>query len=722
MTANSSKLNAIFISLMGLTLFSSSFLLFTIQPLVGKIILPYFGGTAGVWSICLLFFQSVLLLGYLYSHLLLKIIAIKNQLIIHGALVLCSLYYLPLNFKDLATVNAGANPPWIIFKLLTSIAVPFIVLTANTSIFQNIHSKINSNKNPYVFYAVSNIGCLIGLLTYVLITSPNLDIDAQKSYWSLGYWVITFLILTSLLDVKFLIKPEIVLPANPSKTITSNTTKIRWLVEAGVPTALLCAITAYLSSHIASTPLLWILPLSIYLISIAIPFGPEKLASKFSIITKNWPKLAMLGVILYITGPQTIPALVFTILLITFFGVCLGLHTQVYRSRPEPQKLSEFYLFFALGGVLGSIFSSILAPMLFTSYFEFPILLVLARVCFRTIGSSGTTKAGLNLKTELISLIGIYFFTYIWFSSQLINGLPEIVLFGSPILVILLLKKPKRIALGLVVALLAFTHLQWNKTILFQGRSFYSPLIVKKTQNGKFHELVNGSIVHGRQAVEMKSAGIPLSYYDPNGGAGLLFKEHGEEWTDIAGIGLGIGALSGYLTSSQRMDFFEIDPLVIKIAETPKYFSFVTDARQRGAEVSLIEGDARITLEKSLKKYDVIFVDAFQSSAIPTHLLTQEAFEIYRSKLKKNGMIVFHISNHFMDFESLIATQAESINFSGLHYKYQGNETGGDPSIWAAIFEDTKSGTDSKFTNWESLSKNKVVSKWTDAHTNLLEL
>jgi len=722
METSQKKMQLPLLLLIATTLFTSSFLLFTIQPLVGKIILPYFGGTAGVWSVCLLFFQSMLLIGYLYSHLLLTYLSEKAQTLVHFTLVCSGLYFIPLDLGNLTFISDGNNPTLLILEILSTITLPFIVLTANTSIFQSLYSKTNTNFSPYTFYAVSNIGCLFGLLSYALFTAPTFDLHFQKSLWSWAYWGVTGLILISTLAVILTKDKKPQSGFNETKDDVSIQSKVRWALESAVPTALLCAITTYLSSHVASTPLLWVIPLCIYLLSIAIPFGPKMISDKFLFLDKSWPKLAMLSVVLYVIGPQASPALVFTVQLIAFFAICLGLHTQIFRSKPKTDKLTEFYLFIALGGVIGSLFASILAPAIFTSYFELPILLVVARVLFRTFGASVKRKKGMNLKVELITLVSVYMFVYGWISSAFGTILPSYLLFGVPIFGIVMLKKPKRVMLNLVVGILAYTHVQWNDSILYQGRSFYSPLIVKMSNNGEYHELVNGSIVHGRQATDMRFAQTPLSYYDPSGGAGILFKDHGKDWKSIAGIGLGVGALSGYLASGQKMDFFEIDPLVINIAENSDYFTFISDARLRGAKIDLIKGDARITLEKSAQMYDAIFVDAFQSSAIPTHLLTEEAFNIYETKLNEGGMIIFHISNHFINFESLIATQAETIGFNGLIYRYSGNETGGDPSIWAVLVKDKTVFDAIQYSKWKSLSSSRNISKWTDAHSNLLEL
>lgn len=714
-----------------LCLFISSLFLFMIQPIVGKILLPLYGGSTTVWAICLLFFQMVLFLGYFYSHLITTKLPIKIQIAIHSLLLLFGLIFTPYNLLDITPEAASNTTTWSLFAILIKITIPILGITAHSTLLQIwfMHSK-NKNKSPYKLYGISNLGCLFSILFYIFIVQPYLGAKDQVVIWNLGYLLIIILVIwcayISYQNTKTY--KSSVLNSSTQKNSYGMTYKRVWILEAAAVSALLCALTTYLSTYIASAPLIWVIPLGIYLLSIIITVSYPNYYLK-NTIERLWSSCVTISIVFYLLGHYLPVTLTFMIHLITFTLISFGLHTQVFRTKPAVSNLSSFYLFFSLGGCIGTLFSGIIAPSIFSSYFEFPITLVIARFLFRA-SKKANNKVKVNIKKEIAILFLYIASVYLWESLDPKNILKYFSLdffllpYLPPIIAIILLKTPKRMVLGLLCLLLFYTHKSSIKNTLYHNRSFFSPIIVKKSANSYFHELVNGDIVHGRQDMREAYRHIPLSYYHKGSGAGRLFSQFGSSWSEIGAVGLGIGALSAYVKPNQSMTFFEIDSMVVRIAENEKYFTFVNDARKKSVEIKVILGDARLNLNRIDTLFDAIFIDAFQSSAIPVHLLTLEAFQIYMNHLKKDGFLAIHIPNEYLDFESLLAVQAKQLGLKGWIYHDKGEEAQTDPSTWVVLLNKTdgRHKVSVFFKDWLPLVQKKEISSWSDDHNNIFAL
>jgi hypothetical protein len=614
-----------------LTVFLSSFLLFQIQPLIGRYILPWFGGGPAVWTTCMLFFQMALLAGYAYAHGTTRITT-KRQSLLHVVLLLVALLMLPINPAAELWKPAPGDAPIanILLLLLANIGVPYLLLSATAPLVQHWFARSFPGRSPYRLYALSNIGSLLALISYPFLVEPNLTLSRQVTMWGWGF--AAFTVCCCWCAFRATRAPSgndvtVATPAAPPSRKPSRGNVTMWLLLSACGSAMLLATTNELCQEVAVVPFLWVAPLALYLITFIICFNSERASDRLL-----WGMLLIGSLlpacrVLYL-GVQAniqVQVLVFLALLFTSCMVC---HSELVRSRPEPEHLTGYYLIISAGGALGGVLIALVAPALFKGFWEFPLALALTCLVILIAWHRG----------------GAFSEAPTWLKISLVTG-----------------------QLALTIFAVSFI-LTYHSRAQFSSRNFYGVLRVIKetTQHGERQSLMHGRVVHGTQFLDPDRNRLPTTYYGPDSAAGLALQFHprrlegaaGEQNLKVGVVGLGAGTLAAYGQEGDHFRFYEINPEVIKISSS--HFSFRKDS---DARVDVVAGDARIVMEHELKnrtpqQFDVLVVDAFSSDAIPIHLLTRECFAIYWQHLNRDGILLLHITNRFLDLVPVLRAQA----------------------------------------------------------------
>jgi len=767
--------------LFAFTLFVSAALLFWVQPMVAKMLLPLLGGTPAVWNTCMVFFQGMLLAGYAYAHLLTTRVKLSGQVLIHLGIVLVAAVVLPINISERAVVSlpAESDPTfWLLGCLFVIVGLPFFVASASAPLLQKWFSETrhDSASDPYFLYGASNLGSLGALVGYPLLLEPKLRLQEQSWLWAAGYGVFGTL---SLLCVWMRYRNEVgrtgVSPVS-DRTATSESRqarrlscqeRLRWVLLAFVPSSLMLGATTYITTDIASIPLLWILPLAVYLITFIVAFARRRLISD-RLMRRALP-IAVVGLIYLLLSEATEPPWLLILLHLLFlFIAALACHGQLATARPTTEHLTEFFLWISVGGVLGGIFNALVAPFVFSRVAEYPIAALIACLlcgsergskrrsrgsealsasesAVRFIGPLGedqslvTSAATLGHRVRIFELLlplgaGGFALLLAHFGTHF-SGWPLqarlAMIFGPPlILSYAMVDRPLRftLALGAVMAASLFYSGTHGRT-LHAERNFFGVLRVTSDPNGMFHRLVHGNTVHGRQFVNVSRRCEPLSYYHRTGPLGQLFAifDTRTNKSNIAVIGLGAGSMASYATPRQTWTFYEINPAVIALARNTNYFSFLTDCLSAKAE--MIVGDARLRLRHAANQsYDLLVVDAFSSDAIPMHLITREALDLYLSKLADGGLLAFHISNRNLNLEPVLGALAKNARL--VCYANDENEPsveeqadGKDQSHWIIMARRRENlGKLVRDSRWIPVSVAKDAKIWTDDFSDIVSV
>ena len=759
-----------------LTLFVGATLLFAMQPMVGKMILPLLGGTPAVWSTCILFFQAALLGGYAYAHLLSARLRLPRQVLVHLVVLALPFAVLPLAVNSRLLRGGEANPVLDVLTLLSvSVGLPFLVVSATAPLLQQWFTRTGhpAAHDPYFLYAASNLGSMLALLGYPTLVEPYLHLQGagrltQTALWSVGYAALAVLIALCALTLWRKPAPageptaaETAAPVAPSQPRPTWARRLWWVALAFVPSSLLLGVTTYITTDLAAVPLLWVLPLAIYLLTFILAFG-------------RWPRLfhhvvllAVLPVVLIVIFLMVsgMPARIWVVVLWHFallFVVALACHGALALDRPAARDLTEFYLLISIGGVLGGLFNALAAPLVFPGLIEYPMMMVLACILLtgRPIGPVGLGPGAIRAAGVLLVLIALALILYsesatlridLSFLERVLNVgsdqisdrfdpieriVNKLLIYGPPlVLAWLLRRRPLHlgVALGAVLAIAGFVDARNNDQIR-QTRSFFGVLRISRDRDEKgYTELRHGTTLHGRQSLEPSRRAEPLSYYHRNGPIGQLFEELDRRRTTLhmAVVGLGTGTLAAYARPGDRVTFYEIDRKVRDIAFDPAYFTYATDARNRGATVRVELGDARIRMEavkrdRPEERYDVILVDAFTSDAIPVHLLTREAVRLYFDLLAPNGILALHISNRHLRLEPVVAGLAQDGGLAGmLQHGDTGDIRGGVEASWAILARRREDfGEMASDPRWQQahLDPEPRVGTWTDDFHNLLSV
>ncbi len=660
-----------------IAIFTSAALLFTVQPMVGKMMLPVMGGSPAIWNTCLVFFQAALLVGYAYAHLLAKIARKPAQVGIHIGLLVLAALTLPIHLPDQVIPPVDASPVWFLLKTLAlTCGAPFAILSATAPLLQRWFAMTDHKdaRDPYFLYAASNAGSLLSLLAYPLVLERSFGVVKQADGWAVGFAI--FVVLTLLCGI-VMVKRTAVQASSTSPPSGADyhetpapVRSVRWVDRAwwvalsAVPSSLLMGCTQYITTDVAAFPLFWVLPLAIYLVTFIIAFSPR--VERLGV----WPiwtagalvPLSLLGLVISGKAQTVIPvSQILSMHLCLLFGGALSCHLVMARKRPVASRLTEFFLLTSLGGVLGGSFNALLAPVIFNEIYEYQFAIL---------------AAGL-----LVSLV--------LFERRS----PPVRLAGLAAVV-------GAIMFGLLMLHIKASEASKDQRIVHQERSFFGVLRVLVSQSGRTRSLVHGTTNHGVQRLDEQGRSIPTSYYHASGPVGEAMKALWlrPNFTRFAVVGLGTGAIAAYgrpettlpdgtIRPRQQVDYYEIDPAVARIAQDNRFFTFLDGS---AADVKVVLGDARQTLASAPDEgYSLIVLDAFSSDAIPTHLLTLEALDLYRGKLREDGILLIHISNRHLNLGLMLGRGARELGMISLGRQHTPDDTvakeGGLASTWVAI-------------------------------------
>ena len=708
-------------------IFTSAFLLFWVQPLFSKMILPLLGGAPSVWNTAMMFFQLVLLAGYGYAHLLThRVASLRRQVVIHGAVVAVGLAFLPFALGADVTPPTDRSPVlWLVGILAVSVGWPFFALSASAPLLQAWFARAGhkASSDPSFLYAASDAGSLLALRSFPILLEPELTLAGQAATWRAGY--VGLLLLLAVTALLLLRGRERAAPAAVATAAASWTDRLTWVALAFVPSSLLLGVTTHITTDIASAPLFWVVPFALYLLSFIIVFARP--------LNMDWVLMAQ-GAGVVAVAVMTILVLAFglggTVLLTVgvhlsaFFATALMCHGEMARRRPAASGLTTFYFCMSIGGALGGIFNALLAPALFTSDIEYFLALVAACLLRGLVKRDlRDYRVGDSLYPLLLGLVVAM--VVWWFSDNAPFALMGRMLFLLPCALALywFSERSLRFALGIAVVMGGAFFVRSSVDVLHTERSFFGINKVKLLEEDRKVGLVHGTTIHGTEFTDPKRRSEPLSYYARSGPAGQMFAAGGA-WPRAALIGLGTGALACYRKPNEDWTFFEIDGAVERIARDTRYFHYLSQCK--GAKVML--GDGRLSLTKMPDgSYDLIVIDAFSSDAIPTHLLTREALALYLRKLKSGGVILFNLSNKYLELGPVLSNGVASVNAFArrqLYYPTQ-EETarGAAASEWMVIAADRKT-LDflSRDKRWRETQSEKDARPWTDDFSNIFRV
>ncbi|HEY2982423.1 MAG TPA: fused MFS/spermidine synthase [Anaerolineales bacterium] len=753
------------LALFTFTLFLSAALLFTVQPMFGKMILPMFGGSPAVWLTALVFFQLMLLAGYLYVHATVAWLGLRRQAALHVAVLLLPLAVLPVRVLAGWMPTSVAQPLASVSSVLfASIGLPFFALSASAPLLQRWlgSSRHPASRDPYFLYGASNLGSLGALLAYPVFLEPLLPLNTQSRLWSLGYAILMALTLACAIAVwrSGAASADAKTPAdkvNIDATPAPWPVRLRWLALAAVPSSLLLSITAYITTDLA-VPLLWVVPLAIYLATFALVFGRRTILPRRAMLVLL-PFAAVVPLVIvtgYVRG--RLEFILFHLL--ALFVAAMVCHGELAASRPGVRQLTEFYLWLSIGGAIGGLFNLLVAPLLFRTLVEYPLGLVLSCLMASSgMGSQIDAKPGARPATStererqaggkrrapalskdrlralwldliIAAALGVLVVSLEFVAELLLLPIGSLrfvgAVFAAPILIALGFRRQRiRFALVLAaIALAAMLYPEWGQSVIARERSFYG--VYRIADRGVYRVLIHGTTNHGAQSLRPQLRCTPLSYYFPTGPLGYLFAgftgEHAK--SDIAVIGLGTGSTAGYARLGQRWTFYEIDPAIERIARDPRYFTFLRDC---APQARVVIGDGRISLTRQPDGvHDLIIFDAFSSDAIPVHLLTREALDLYLRKLAPRGVLAFHISNSYFDLRRVLSRLARDAHL--VAYLRLGDTVtpaeqheGKEASIWVVMARTPGDlGTLTRDPKWIPSLPDVTGRAWTDDYSDVL--
>jgi hypothetical protein len=648
--------------------FLGGLLLFTLQPMIARIALPRLGGTPAVWNSAMLSYQVLLLGGYACAYLLSRLSA-AQQVLIYIALFIVAAFWLPVGLL-VGDPPTNSNPifwePWLI---IASIGPPFFILAAQAPLLQNWYS-LWSKREPYQLYVASSLGNFVGLLLYPFVLEPFLSIRDQRLIWSIGFGVFGLLIaVCAALGMRKSNTDQSVQIVAPQPKLNFKRLA-QWTIIAAVPSGLILSTTLHLTTDIVAMPLIWIVPLGLYLLSFTLAFSIKIRLADF--LTPYAPMLIAALAILAMASDQFEILVTGSASLTLLFVVSLTLHRKLYLDRPDASALTQFYLALALGGAIGGAFVTLIAPLLFDWTYEFPLLAIAAVWLVKP-----NKMMLLCVTAGMIGLVGIDPLTMSW------NGLRQ--------------------------------------------RSYFGIYTIRENETGTIRTLGHGNTLHGAQHLETDKLIDPTTYFGKHSGAGQIL-EAAESNARIGVMGMGVGTLACYAQPHQQWAFYEIDPLVVDIGTKQGWFTFMANCTPNAA---LHIGDARLTLAKQPSgSLDILVMDVFSSDTIPTHLLTREAFDIYDSVLAERGVMLVHISNRYLDLEPVIANESQARGWAVVLNKndptgaeFAGGETA---SVWVLIARSEDELTQTLPPNtqsaWRPLTLKPNMARWTDDHSSILNL
>lgn len=667
--------------------FANATLLFAVQPMFTKLVLPRLGGSPAIWNTCLLFFQTALLAGYLYAHVGARLLSARVQALLHIALLFVAMVSLPVG------IPAGFERPlqgvvpiaWLIALLIVALGAPFTLVAAGAPILQRWFASTDHPRasNPYFLYAASNLGSFVALLSYPFLIEPHLRLVEQRRWWSIGYLVLLGLLaLCAAIVWRASVRRAHVPAGGPADTtlgerddnivatpsiVPNARWRLRWVLLSFIPSSLLLGVTTYISTDIASVPLLWVIPLALYLLSFVLVFARRPLLNRTYMLWLQLPLVLVLLIVLSIGGTPRI-TMVAGLHLLTFFVTAMVCHRELADARPRATYLTEFYLWIAVGGVLGGAFNVLLAPMVYDTVREYPYAMILALGLRPPLGVRGRlhTRRAFLLDLALPALL--FLAVVVTFKLPKPPGEwaygPQIALGIAALIAATFVRRPLRLALGAAAVFAGYLIAGVDDTdTIARARSFFGVYRVRSTF--QYHVLTSGTTTHGGQNLVPERRTEPLTYYHRGGPLGQFFNATGSEAASrrVAAVGLGAGTVACYGRAEETWTFYEIDPVMVQIARSPRLFTYLRDCPPN---TEIVIGDARLSLAVAADStFDLILLDAFSSDAIPVHLLTREALAMYMRKLRPRGIVLLHISNRYLELRPVVVELARDARLAG---------------------------------------------------------
>jgi hypothetical protein len=813
-----------------LTLTVSAALLFWVQPMFARMALPLLGGTPAVWNTCVVFFQAALLAGYAYSHLTPAYLGVRRQAVLQLVLVALPLLVLPIAVPE----GLGRRPDyvhpalWLLALLLVGVGLPFFVVSTTAPLLQRWFAATGhpAAGDPYFLYAASNFGSMVGLLSYPFLLEQYLPLEGQTFLWMYVYWVLAGLVAACAVGVwaappraqpsgapaevlsgekarpepavkaavaggassaataikkgkvrpafrRDPVRPHEDAPPRP-ETITRGR-RLLWVLLAFVPSSLMLSVTTYLTTDVAPIPLLWVIPLALYLLTFILAFARRR-SVPLAAVNRTMP-LVVLMVTVVLLSEATEPIwLLLLVHLLALFWIALLCHGTLARLRPDPRHLTEFYFWLSLGGVLGGMFNALVAPVAFSAITEYPLVLVLACLLRGPAGTKppepipAASRLQLNLfgyrtvdRSDLLLPLAVGVLTAILVLAARSTGVQAgpislAVMFALPAIICYTFQaRPLRFGLAIGALLLASSlYPGVHGRVLYRARNFFGvhKVVLVEEAGRKYHRLIHGNTIHGQQSLDPDLRGEPLAYFHKRGPVGRLF--HVLDTTvpalgtstvgllgaplgqgpllaapglttrhplrDVGVVGLGAGSLAAYAQPGQRWTFFEIDPEVIYLARDSGYFTFLRDCRAE--TLDLVEGDARLMLDRPGDRYDLLVIDAFSSDALPVHLFTREALRVYLARLNEKGILAFHISNRYLDMARVLGELARDAGLVCLRRTTDRDDPGEGlfASEWVVMGRPAGPVGELAHAGWQRLPGGAGAPLWTDDHTNIFTL
>lgn len=672
---------------------SGAFLVFQIQPLVAKLMLPLFGGGASIWTACMFFFQGLLLCGYFYSWCLTKITNVRAQVSAHALLAAISLVSLPLSIDLLYEASNEAPLKNILLLLGTSIGLPYVILSATGPLIQRWLTYGSQEPPPYYLYSLSNVGSLLAVLSYPFLFEPFLSLSAQTAFWSWGYVIYSLAIAVVCISL-FRKNPLIHTASSTGATDVDDGDWWRivlWLLLPATGVILLLATTNSMTQNVQPVPFLWLMPLCIYLLTYIISFHSSRWYVRwywFAIFMAT----SVAAILMFFIGSWFNLLSQLVMYSIILLSACMICHGELALLKPGAKRLTLFYLMISLGGVLGSAFVVFFAQSLFSNYYEFPLAII--AVFFLVSGCVFWQRSRLVATDEKRPLL----------LAQLAIVYPV-----------------------LLAGMFFYLNALNNQNDVLAVRNFYGILKAKDVEiNGRLERrLIDGTTSHGTQLLTPDGTSTPMSYYRHGTGVALALEHLPVDGNMQVGIiGLGAGTLAAYGRPGDTYRFYELNPQVKAFANNQ--FTYLADS---DAEVDIVLGDARISMAKKLAEeggdnYDLLVVDAFSSGAIPAHLLTREAFQLYWNHLKPSGAVAVHISNSHLNLSSLVREIARSMNKSARYFKILADDNDVNDAEWVVIADDDRffqnPEIEQQISAWPATNRATVI--WTDDYSNLLSV
>ena len=713
------------------TLFLSALLLFWVQPIFAKMVLPLLGGTPAVWNTAMLFFQTMLVAGCAYAHLASRLLGFRWQVVLHLAMLIVVVFTLPFGLAEgWLPPSDGMSVPWLIGLHGVSIGLPFFVISATVPLVQRWFSLTDHKmaQEPYFLFAASGIGSILALFAYPAILEPALTLTGQSWAWTIGYAALCMTIAGCAVKVfrgagAFRAEAKEAAPtATPSEPIAWGR-RAHWLFLAFIPSSLLLGVTSHITTDVAVAPFLGLMPVALYLLTFVLTFARRPILPHRRLLQVH-PLIMILGATFFwASGPVY---LLLPLHLLVFFVAAMACHGELISRRPAASHLTEFYFWMALGGMLGAVFNALLAPALLDSIAEYPLVLALA--CLARPWPADKMRALRRIDWLAPATVGVYLLVVSVILGHSVSSDSSfaiaLMFLLLPVLTFLSRRRPGGLALGIGTLLIFGPIVMHDGEILVRDRSFFGVYSVRARDAGAYHLLMRGTTHQGAQHRDVGRWRLPTAYHHPTGPAGRLFEAVNADRSlrRVGVIGLGSGALSCYRRDGQSWVFYEIDPTVTALAQDLRYFQHLAECAP-GSRV--IHGDARLSLKSEPDgHFDMLIGDAFSTGPVPVHLLTREALRLYVDKLAPNGVLVINISNRNIDLEPMLRELSEQLDLSAkiAHYHPTPEEFANSAldASWVVMTREGEDGFLDGEEMWSELRKEPGTRAWTDDYSNIV--